>query len=368
MQRTRRIVFFTTTILLLTILAADCVASRQAGEKSAEQAYKNIRVLGEMPASKLLGAMNYMSAALGVNCNHCHTDEWESDVKPAKEATRKMIVMTRDLNKQSFSGYDVVSCYTCHRGTPNTVAAIPQYEAELWSDARAMAPPSLADRPGSSGLPTVDRIVSDYVTAIGGEAAINKLSSLVSKGSMTTIAGGGPPSNSTIEVRRQSPDKLLIVAGAGARGYDGKNGWTTDGVKAGVGAREIEGDELAEIRREAEFYRLLKLKESYPRMGLLGKEKVGGRDAFVIGASGHDGSREKLYFDVERSLLIRRYSIYRTVMGAIPELIDFDDYRDVGGVKLPFVVRWTRPPFSSTRRFTEIRINIPLESSGFARP
>lgn len=342
-------------------------ASNQTGEKTAEQAYKNIKVLDGMPASKLLGAMDYMSAALGVNCSHCHTEEWESDVKPAKEATRKMIVMTRSLNKQSFSGYDVVSCYTCHRGRPNTEGAIPQEEIDFWLAARRIEPaPPGTPRPGK--LPPADRIVSDYVRAIGGEAAINKLTSLVSKGAMTAIAADGPPSNTPIEIRRRAPDKLLIVTGRTVRGYDGKTAWAKDAVKARPETRELDGDELADVKRDADFYRYLKMKESYARMGLLGKEKVGGRDAYVIGASGHDGRRERLYFDVERGLLIRRSSIYRTVMGAIPEVIDFDDYRDVGGVKLPFMVRWTRPPFSATSRFTEIRINVPIESNRFSRP
>src|SRR5215216_2641717 len=71
-------------------------------EKPAEQVYKNIKVLNGLPASELDGAMYYMSAALGVGCTHCHTNPWDSDAKPAKLAARKMILMTRDINKENF--------------------------------------------------------------------------------------------------------------------------------------------------------------------------------------------------------------------------------------------------------------------------
>src|SRR6266550_102027 len=69
-----------------------------AEQKTAEQVYKNIQVLNGLPASELDGVMNFMSASLGVGCNHCHTDQWDSDMKSAKLAARKMIVMTRNLN------------------------------------------------------------------------------------------------------------------------------------------------------------------------------------------------------------------------------------------------------------------------------
>lgn len=54
----------------------------------------------------------------------------------------------------------------------------------------------------------------------------------------------------------------------------------------------------------------------------------------------------------------------------IPEQIDFEDYRKVDGVKLPFLIRISNidPHFSSTRRFTEIRHNIALDDARFRLP
>src|SRR5262249_33932419 len=85
-------------------------------EKTAEQVYKNIQVLNGLPASDLDGVMLFMSAALGVGCTHCHTNPWDSDAKTAKAAARRMILLTRGLNKEHFSGNPAVTCYTCHHG------------------------------------------------------------------------------------------------------------------------------------------------------------------------------------------------------------------------------------------------------------
>lgn len=86
-------------------------------EERAEQEYKNIRVLRGIPADRLESIMFAFRAALGVDCTHCHIkDQWEKDDKQTKQVARKMIQMTRDINKQFVEGIGRVTCFTCHRG------------------------------------------------------------------------------------------------------------------------------------------------------------------------------------------------------------------------------------------------------------
>src|SRR5882724_12122341 len=96
-------------------------------EKTVEQVYKNIQVLNGLPASELGGVMDFMSAALGVGCTHCHSNPWDSDAKSTKVGARRMILMTRAINKENFSGNPAITCYTCHRGRPNSVPLPPAY-------------------------------------------------------------------------------------------------------------------------------------------------------------------------------------------------------------------------------------------------
>jgi hypothetical protein len=100
-------------------------------------------------------------------------------------------------------------------------------------------------------------------------------------------------------------------------------------------------------------------------MRVLAKEKVGTRESYVVGATSRDDSRERLYFDADTGLLIRRQVTFKTAFGGIPEVTDFDDYRDVGGIKLPFTISWSRPPFGSIQKFTEIRLNVIVDGGKF---
>lgn len=86
-----------------------------AQDKPAEEVYKNIQVLKGIPASRLIGAMNFFARSLGVKCNHCHVPrEFDKDDKPEKQTARKMYEMVRLSNKEL--GSNRVSCYMCHRG------------------------------------------------------------------------------------------------------------------------------------------------------------------------------------------------------------------------------------------------------------
>src|SRR6185503_13150676 len=77
-------------IVILNSGSAIRPAATQGNEKTAEQVYKNIQVFKGLPASQLLGAMNFMAGSLGVSCNHCHVpNQFAKDEKPAKQTARQ---------------------------------------------------------------------------------------------------------------------------------------------------------------------------------------------------------------------------------------------------------------------------------------
>lgn len=359
---------FRASVMVIGVGVSVCLASgpraqtQPAGDHqqtTVEQVYKNIQVLTGLPASELDGAMFFMSAALGVGCTHCHTNPWESDAKSAKLAARKMILMVRAVNKENFSGNPAITCYTCHRGQHNTEPVPPIDLAAI------PAPDVTANAAKPSPLPSTDEVIGRYVLAIGGEAAIEKLKTRVSRGAENTTNRMTPPLTTPIEIYQTAENKLLIIrnnpGGAASQAFDGTLGWTKD---AG-GQRAMSGKELAEAKRDADFFRYLKVRQSYPQMRVLGKENVRGVEAYVVGATSREDSREKLYFDARTGLLMRKYVAFKTAFGTIPEVTDFDDYRVVNGVTLPFTITWSRPPFSSTTKFTEILLNVTVDDSRF---
>lgn len=96
---------------------AGSLYAEQVGEKLAEQEYKNIQIFVGAPASRVLVAMKYISASLGVQCTHCHVpDQYEKDDLPTKQNARRMFKMEEVIHKELNT--NKVTCYTCHRGLP----------------------------------------------------------------------------------------------------------------------------------------------------------------------------------------------------------------------------------------------------------
>ena len=336
--------------------ATASLATAARDEKTAEQVYKNIQVFKGVPASQLDASMAFIAGSLGVRCSHCHVPgQFEKDDKPPKQTARKMIRMVFDLNKGSFDGQGAVTCFTCHRGRLAPLS-VPSVGQNPWNPAATKE-----DAP----LPTVDEILDRYVRAVGGRQAIEKVTSRVWKGSRIGADGVLVPE----EIYAKAPNKLLTVTSypdlVFRTGFNGARGW----ARSSQGGRDLPEEMLAQLRREAEFYKETRLKEMYSKLAVLGREKVGEREAYVVEATpAGAGGSEKLYFDAQTGLLVRKYVEMKTVVGQFPTQTDYEDYREVDGVKLPFTLRWSIPGRVWGRKITEVKHNVPLDDAQFDSP
>jgi hypothetical protein len=299
--------------------------------------------------------------SLGVRCNYCHvTSSFDKDEKQTKLTARRMIEMVFALNKGSFNGQGAVSCYTCHRGKPTPVP-VPVVGQNLWA-------PSSAS-PAPEAPPSVKQILDRYVQAVGGPEALARISSRVVKGSRIGADGVLVPE----EVYQKAPDKLLTVTSypnvVFSNGYNGTAAWAHSSRD---GLMPLPDQLLAQLKRDAVFYKEIKTQELYSNLIVLGRASVRDADAFVIQATPVDGPPEKLFFDVRTGLLVRRYTESDTPLGKLPLQVDYEDYRDVDGVKQPFLIHWSLPGRIWGRKIDEIKQNVSLDDAKFnpiaARP
>src|SRR5450432_262901 len=140
------------------------------------------------------------------------------------------------------------------------------------------------------------------------------------------------------------------------RGFNGSAGWE----KNPRGVNDLSGEPLANLK-SGTLFRDIKIKEQFSRMSVR-KDKLNGKDVNVLTGAALNGKRERLYFDAETGLLLRRITFTQTPIGVIPEQTDYEDYRDVDGVKLPFTIKSAGVDnFSTgTRKFTEIKSTLRL--------
>jgi hypothetical protein len=230
--------------------------------------------------------------------------------------------------------------------------------------AHGTAPPAPKAAPAA---PTADQILDRYLEATGGRAAWQKLTSRVSTG---TIDAPAMNLSGAIEVREKAPDHILAVitiAGASFRqAFDGKVGWTDDPQN---GLREQSGAELAEARRDADFYHVLDMRRLYTKLTVIGSEKIGDRTAYRVEAAlPEGGAPDKISFDAQSGLLLRVISQHHDPEGVLEYRVDYEDYREVDGVKLPFVIRQTTGDSTLTIQITEVRHNVALDDSQFSKP
>lgn len=215
--------------------------------------------------------------------------------------------------------------------------------------------------------PTVDQIINRYITALGGRAAIEKQTSRVSMG---TIDVPAMHLSGTVMIHEKAPDKVLLVVifsgNAFRQGYDGTTGWTDDPAD---GTRVLSGEELAEAGRDADFFHALHLREIYPQLAFAGTEKVGDHDAYLLeGTAAGESDPDKMYFDTQSGLPLRAISHRHTADGDSEVQQDFQDYRTVDGLQLPFTIVQTGGSSDFTIRISEIHHGVDLQNSEFAQP
>jgi hypothetical protein len=338
--------------LIILIFLISIVPAAHA--QTAEQKFKNIQIFKTLAATQIDPTMAFISGSLGVRCNYCHASNgFDKDDKQTKLTARRMIQMVFDLNRGSFNGQGAVTCYTCHRGKPTPVS-VPAVGQNLW----AASSPS----PAPEAPPTVKQILDRYVQAVGGADALMKITSRTVKGSRIGADGVLVPE----EVYQKAPDKLLTVTSypnvVFSNGYNGTVGW---GHSSRDGATPLPDQLLVQLKRDAVFYKELKTQEIYSSLTLLGKASVRDADAYVIQATPADGPAEKLFFDGRTGLLVRRYTESDTPVGKLPLQVDYEDFREVDGIKQPFLIHWSFPGRVWGRKIDEIKQNVPLDDAKF---
>jgi hypothetical protein len=361
------------------------ISQSAPGDKPVEQVRKNIQVLRGLPDSQLFLAMNFVGDSLGVNCDYCHvrgdknpqTGEynwfWEKDDKPMKLVGREQMRMTLELNRVNFKGQPVVTCFTCHRGSlrPERMAPLPPHDyfgeaLKVWE-----SPPSNND---AKSLPTTQEVVARYLSAIGANRKDLLSNSIVMKGVVERIERA--KSSGRIEIIFKQPNKARATeptaAGVITRGTNGVAAWSQTAKGVTVAPPERVKPSVASMA----LFNPVKLPDSLMQATateatVSGIARVDDHDTYLVTvADSASQSTAQLFFDVETGLLLRRVNVTNTMLGPLNTQWDFSDYRDVKGLKLPFVIRISDVSAYDTvvRKFKEIRIDPKLDESVFEVP
>jgi len=380
--------------------------------KTADQFYKKIDVLKGIPAEQVHPAMEYITVALGVGCGYCHViGKFDIDDKHEKQVARGMIAMTMALDNTVFDGKRELTCYTCHRGQPKAASTqllagdkmpaepsamelfpptaltgmtnLDPRMAPSKAPATVISGPAPAPKPAAvpaGPLPSVQEVFAKYEQAVGGKAAISKITSLSYKGTVDMLVPpppgppgtppSGPPMMGTVPAEHdvKSPKGVLSISFPGRgpvmEGYDGNIGWNNAPL------REDTGDELVMVMDLGETIPGLEFREEHTNVQVDAMEKIGDRDTYRVVGTRKEGFPviDRLNFDTQTGLLVRSYTTMQSVLGAFPEDAFYEDYRDAGGVKVAFTVRIVSAEGNRTYKWEQVDANAPVEDAKFMKP
>jgi hypothetical protein len=278
---------------------------------------------------------------------------WDRDDKPQKRTAREMMQMVVDLNAGRFKGDARITCYTCHRGATHPARTLP------------LPPPAGgATTSAAMPLPSADRVWTDYVNAVGHVDS-------AAGGTGTIISGWDDRPEGRygkVEIIVADTDRyrasVSTADGTVSQGLDGEIGWIT----TNNGVQRVSGSDVTRLRRIAMRYR--PVKERPANLQVLGVERFADRDVYVLAARIDPTTTWTLYFDVVTGLLRREMTTTETMLLPFQEQVEYDDYRDVSGVQLPFRVRTSdgAPYATVTRTFLQIRRNVVVDEALFRPP
>jgi photosynthetic reaction center cytochrome c subunit len=338
----------------------------------AEEYFKNVQVLRGISVKEFMDTMGFFAASLGENCTFCHVEEsggdWSryADDNSNKQTARKMILMMTAINKSYFGGRRMLTCYSCHRGgetprvTPNLAE---QYSAPVLEE-----PDEITEQ--AAGAPSVDQILDKYIQALGGAQRLASLTSLVARG---TYQGFDDPEKRPLEMYAKAPDERTVIVqtgnGPSTTTYDGHSGWiAAPDADQPMPVMTLTGGDLQGARLDAILPFPAGLKQAFSQWRVGFPANINDHDVQVVQGGNPGESPVKFYFDQRSGLLVRVLRYTNLPVGLNPTQVDYADYRDVSGVKLPFrwTVTWTDG--RSVTELTQVQPNAAIDAAKFSKP
>jgi outer membrane lipoprotein-sorting protein len=356
------------TTCLLGAVSARSQAPQNTGP-TADQTFKDVRILKGIPVDEFMNTMGMFSSALGLCCTDCHVKEAVGNVSAFAIETerintaRQMIGMMNNINRNFFKGEQRVSCYTCHRAgiTPDLLPDLALQYGE--------APPPSPNTPDiATSTASPQPIFDKYIQALGGAQRVAALTSFTATGTYTGFETGMGPVQ--LDIYAKAPNQRTLVLKMpeeeGIRVYDGTNGWLR-GPESPVPLMTLTGGNLFGARVDALVGFPAGIQREFNQWRT-GRTTID--DVPVLVASGTKTGEPPVnfYFDEKTGLLKRTVRWNRSAVGAVPVQTDYDEYRAVAGVQMPhkMTVTWTNG--QSFIELKEIRPNVAIDAARFARP
>jgi outer membrane lipoprotein-sorting protein len=278
-----------------------------------------------------------------------------------------MIAMVTGINKAYFGGKREVTCYSCHRGGDR-----PLVTPSLAEQYGPPAPPREPDeilQPAPRPVPP-EQVLSKYIEAVGGAQKVAALTSFSAKG---TFQGYGETDKQPVEIFAKAPaQRTMIVRGPSGdttTTFDGRAGWiAAPATDKPVPITELTGGELDGAKLEAMLSFPGQIKQALSQWRTGRPSEIDDQEVQLVQGTNDGRYPVNLYFDAKTGLLLRMVRFTDATVGLNPTQVDYADYREVAGVKIPFKWTLTWTDGRSVIELSDVQPNAAIDPAKFAKP
>jgi hypothetical protein len=369
------------TFLGATAIACVCLAAAMSAAGQATQApsgtqapvmsddvFKSVTVLKGIPVDTFFEAMGMFASSMGNDCTFCHVKAAYFDRAKFAESTPKivrargMILMMNAINNGYFKGDQRVTCFTCHRGS-NSPVREPDLSLQYGTPTED---PNVIDFVEETRV-SADSLFDKYLQAIGGRQRVTALTTLVGKG---TYEGFDTAfAKIPVEVYAKAPNLrtmvVKMVGGESFRVFDGRNAWMA-GPDTPVPILQLTGGNLERARLEALVAFPANIRQAF-KQWKVGRTAIDGQEVYIVQGGDEGQPLTNFYFD-QSGMLVRLVRWTVTPVGRVPTQIDYKDYRDVNGMKIPFQWTVSQTYMQMSIALSEIQPNAAIDAAKFNRP
>jgi zinc protease len=208
---------------------------------------------------------------------------------------------------------------------------------------------------------TPEQVYDKYIKSIGGRDKIKKVKDLTTKATLSV-------QGASLDVVKydKAPNKTFMTANMGGNEafkmvFDGKKGYQMQmGQK-----QETLGKELEDRKIESYFVYESALKELGLKLKMLELVSIDGKDAYKVEMTYPSGNKMIQYFDKESGLKVKEEKSADTPQGPMLQTIEYSDYKEIEGIKMPFKISQSNPNFSLEFNILSVEVNKGVKDDVF---
>mgnify|MGYP002835329378 CR=1 FL=1 len=209
---------------------------------------------------------------------------------------------------------------------------------------------------------TVESIIGDYISAIGGIKKLNKLSSVQFN---YTASIPGAPAELEMEILQQQPNSfsmtMKMMGMTVQRQFSNGNEGFNDGMQ---GASDMTSDELIAAQSEFKIASELNYFDDYTAE-VIGIDILDSEEVYVVIRTDGEGAKATEYYSLDSKFLVKSESSVETPEGDLSQTTLYKDYKSVKGYSFPHQTIQNVAGQSIDMKLKKVVLNKSIEASKF---